>query len=59
MDYLGIFDDVAAALDFDEKAVQRVITNLEDLKEELPGVVRTCLAFFPGVDRTVGGGTKG
>lgn len=55
VDYLGIFDDVATALDFDEKAVQKVITNLDDLKKELPGVVARCLAFFPGVDRTVGG----
>ena len=55
VDYLGIFDDVATALDFDEKAVQRVITNLDELKKELPGVVTKCLAFFPGVDRTVGG----
>jgi len=55
VDYLGIFDDVATALDFDEKAVQKVITNLDDLKKELPGVVARCLAFFPGVARTVGG----
>ena len=55
VDYLGIFDDVATALDFDEKAVQKVITNLDELKKELPGQVAKCLAFFPGVDRTVGG----
>ncbi|EFQ23128.1 type I site-specific deoxyribonuclease, HsdR family [Aminomonas paucivorans DSM 12260] len=55
VDYLGIFDDVAAALDFDEKSVQKVITNLDELKKELPGVVAKCLAFFPEVDRTVGG----
>ena len=55
VDYLGIFDDVATALDFDEKAVQKVITNLDELKKELPGVVARCLAFFPGVDRTIGG----
>jgi type I restriction enzyme R subunit len=55
VDYLGIFDDVAAALDFDEKAVQRVITNLDDLKKDLPGQITKCLAFFPNVNRTVGG----
>jgi hypothetical protein len=55
VDYLGIFDDVATNLDFDEKAVQKVSTNLDELKKELPGVVAKCLAFFPGVDRTVGG----
>ena len=55
VDYLGIFDDVATALDFDEKAVQKVISNLDDLKKVLPDQVRKCLDFFPGVDRTVGG----
>jgi type I restriction enzyme R subunit len=55
VDYLGIFDDVAKALDFDEKAVQKVITNLDTLKKELPGQATKCLAFFPNVDRTVGG----
>jgi type I restriction enzyme R subunit len=55
VDYLGIFDDVATALDFDEQAVQKVISNLDELKKELPGVVEKCLAFFPGVDRTIGG----
>jgi type I restriction enzyme R subunit len=55
VDYLGIFDDVANALDFDEKAVQGVITNLDELKKQLPTQVTTCLAFFPGVDRTIGG----
>ncbi|NTU58605.1 MAG: HsdR family type I site-specific deoxyribonuclease [Chlorobiaceae bacterium] len=55
VDYLGIFDDVATALDFDEKAVQKVITNLDGLKKEMPGMMVKCLAFFPGVDRTVGG----
>ncbi|MFH1964424.1 MAG: type I restriction endonuclease subunit R, partial [Acidobacteriota bacterium] len=55
VDYLGIFDDVATALNFDEKAVQRVITNLDELKKDLPGQVVKCLSFFPGVDRKVGG----
>jgi type I restriction enzyme R subunit len=55
VDYLGIFDDVATALDFDEKAVQRVITNLDELKKDLPNHMVKCLSFFPGVDRTVGG----
>nr|NJM03306.1 hypothetical protein [Desulfobacula sp.] len=44
-----------AAFDFDEKAVQKVITNLDGLKKELPGRVTECLSFFPGVDRTIGG----
>ncbi|QQG65688.1 type I restriction endonuclease subunit R [Desulfobulbus oligotrophicus] len=55
VDYLGIFDEVATALDFDDQAVQQVISNLDELKKELPGVITRALAFFPGVDRTLGG----
>lgn len=55
VDYLGIFDDVAKALDFDEKAVLKVISNLDELKKELPGQAVKCLKFFPDIDRTIGG----
>ena len=55
VDYIGIFDDVARALDFDEKAVQQVVSNIEELRKTLPAQVAKCLAFFAGVDRTVGG----
>ncbi|MCP5558041.1 MAG: HsdR family type I site-specific deoxyribonuclease [Verrucomicrobiaceae bacterium] len=55
VDYIGIFDDVAQALDFDEKAVQQVVSNIDELRKALPVQVQKCLAFFPGVDRTVGG----
>jgi type I restriction enzyme R subunit len=55
VDYIGIFDDVAQALAFDEKAVQQVVTNIDELRLGLPEQIRKCLAFFPHVDRTVGG----
>jgi len=55
VDYIGIFDDVARALDFDEKAVQQVVSNIDELRKALPVQVQKCLAFFSGVDRTVGG----
>jgi type I restriction enzyme R subunit len=55
VDYIGIFDDVAKALDFDEKAVQQVVSNIEELRRKLPEQVLKCLAFFPNVDRSVGG----
>jgi type I restriction enzyme R subunit len=55
VDYIGIFDDVAQALDFDEKAVQEVVSNIDELRKALPVQVLKCLAFFPNVDRTVGG----
>jgi len=55
VDYIGIFDDVAKALDFDEKAVQQVVSNIDELRQVLPVQMQKCLAFFPNVDRSVGG----
>lgn len=55
VDYIGIFDDVAQALDFDEKAVQQVVSNIDELRKALPVQIQKCLAFFPNVDRSVGG----
>lgn len=55
VDYLGIFDDVARSLAFDEAAVQQVISNIEELKEQMAPAMAAALAYFPGVDRSVGG----
>jgi type I restriction enzyme R subunit len=55
VDYLGVFDDVAKSLAFDEKSVLQVISNIEELKKQLAPAMATALVFFPGVDRTVGG----
>ena len=55
VDYLGIFDDVARSLDFDEKSVQNLISNIGQLKGQLPEAVQASLDFFRGVDRSVGG----
>ncbi|HEV2860527.1 MAG TPA: HsdR family type I site-specific deoxyribonuclease [Pyrinomonadaceae bacterium] len=55
VDYLGIFDDVSRSLNFDEQSVQQVITNLDELKRQFPAAAAACLAYFPDVDRSVGG----
>ena len=55
VDYVGIFDDVARALDFDENSMRRVITNIEEVKTQFPALMRKCLSYFMGVDRTVDG----
>ena len=55
VDYLGIFDDVAQALQFDEKGVQKAVSNISDLIDALPGALQKCLAYFAGVDRTLAG----
>jgi len=55
VDYLGIFDDVAKALEFDEKSMLAVVTNIQELIEKLSEAMQKCLAFFAGVDRTLEG----
>jgi len=55
VDYFGVFDDTAKALVFDEESIKAVISNLQDLREQLPSLVATTLGHFPGVDRTVEG----
>ena len=52
VDYIGIFDDVAKALNFDADSVEKIITNIEAVKANIPEMVDTCISFFPGVDRT-------
>lgn len=49
VDYIGLFDNVAKSLHFDEKEVQTVITNIEEVKKELPRLIHTCLSYFPGI----------
>ncbi|HBQ7655320.1 HsdR family type I site-specific deoxyribonuclease [Klebsiella sp. CN_Kp105] len=55
VDYLGIFDDVAAALEFDDQSVKQLVSNIQELKEKLPAAMQKCLAFFVGCDRTLKG----
>lgn len=55
VDYIGVFDDVAQTLAFDEANMQQVVTNLKALHEQLPQAMQTCLAYFAGVDRTLSG----
>ena len=55
VDYFGVFDDAAKALQFDEESVKKVISNLSELRSKLPGAMIECLAHFNGVDRTIGG----
>jgi type I restriction enzyme R subunit len=55
VDYLGVFDDVAKSLTFDEEGFRRVVTAIEALKIKLPEAMQKCLAYFLGVDRSVTG----
>ena len=55
VDYLGIFDDVAQALAFDDESITKVVQNIDQLKDELPALMATCTAHFPRVDRSIDG----
>ena len=55
VDYFGVFDDAAKALQFDEESIKTVISNLSELKEKLPNAMKEALSHFDGVDRTIDG----
>ncbi|MCD7964143.1 MAG: HsdR family type I site-specific deoxyribonuclease [Rikenellaceae bacterium] len=55
VDYVGVFDDVAKSLKFDDESVRKVISNINELKKEIPKLVKKCCDYFPNVDRTVSG----
>ncbi|NLZ56472.1 MAG: HsdR family type I site-specific deoxyribonuclease [Clostridiaceae bacterium] len=55
VDYIGIFDDVAQAFAFDDRSMRYIITNIEEIKRKFPSLLKKCLSYFVGVDRTVEG----
>ena len=55
VDYFGVFDDAAKALQFDEESIKTVISNLTELRDKLPEALKDALSHFNGVDRTIDG----
>ena len=55
VDYFGVFDDAAKALEFDEESLQQVISNLSELRAKLPQAMADALSHFDGVDRELEG----
>jgi type I restriction enzyme R subunit len=55
VDYLGVFDDVAKSLEFDEEGFRQVVSDIANLKTKLPEAMQKCLAYFSGVDRSLSG----
>ncbi|MFA6998284.1 MAG: HsdR family type I site-specific deoxyribonuclease, partial [Victivallaceae bacterium] len=52
IDYLGVFENVAKALDYDPKEIEGVVESVEAFKKLFPEAIGKCLEYFPGVDRT-------
>ena len=55
VDFVGVFEDVAKSLAFDEESVKTIIKNQDEIKALIPSFMQECIDFFPGVDRTIGG----
>ena len=55
VDYLGVFDDVAQAIQFDEEGMTRAVTNIAELVRQLPVALEKCLAYFETCDRSLEG----
>lgn len=55
IDYIGVFDEVAKALEFDEKQVEKVATILDELRDEFPIALEKCMEYFQPVDRSLTG----
>lgn len=55
VDYVGVFDNVYKALNFDEKSIQTVIKNVKEIREKIPEFLKDTLDFFPGIPHTIGG----
>jgi len=55
VDYFGVFDDAAKALEFDEVSMNHIITNLAELRDLLPEAMEAALSHFVGVDRSIDG----
>ena len=54
VDFVGVFDNVAKSLAFDEETIKTVIKNIDEIRAMIPSFMDECLRFFPGVDRTLG-----
>ena len=55
VDFVGVFEDVAKSLAFDEESIKTIVKNMDEIKSLIPTFMQESLEFFPGVDRTIGG----
>ena len=51
VDYIGVFDDVVKSLNFDYEGVNKVVSNIRQLEDELPNAINKCLKYFSDTDR--------
>jgi len=52
VDYIGVFDEIAKTLTYNDEGIRDSISNIVALKEQIHGSVRKCLEYYPNIDRT-------
>lgn len=52
VDYIGVFDEIAKTLTYDDEGIRQSIKNISALKEQIHGAMEKCLAYFPNIDRS-------
>jgi type I restriction enzyme, R subunit len=55
VDYIGVFDDVAQSITFDEENIRQAIRGINELFDKLPSTIEQCLSYFKGLDRSISG----
>lgn len=55
VDYMGVFDEIAKTLTYDEENIRQSITNINALKKQFPTTMKKCLNYFLEIDRSVSG----
>jgi type I restriction enzyme, R subunit len=55
VDYIGVFDDVAQSITFDEENIRQAIKGISELFDKLPSAMEQCLSYFKGLDRSISG----
>ncbi len=55
VDYIGIFDNVAKTLTYDEENIRRSVENISAVKDQFDDAIKKCLEYFKDVDRTISG----
>ena len=54
VDYIGVFDDVARSLNFDQEGLDTIVSNIKQLAQDFPDKINKCLKYFP-IDREKSG----
>ena len=55
VDYIGVFDEIAKTLTYNDEGIRDSILNINAYKTQIHGAMKKCLDYFPKIDRTKAG----